>query len=504
MATKSKQVRLMMEIYQRTGCIQTAAAKADVHRTTAAKYINNGGVIPPSPPRDYRTRRDPFEAVWQKVTAKLKVADSLRPKDLFDWVCREHPGKFQAGQLRTFQRRVSQWRGLHGPNKEVFFPQDHKPGQRMSLDFTHAKELGITIADEPFDHLLGHCALTYSNWSWATIVASESYIAVQNSFQEAAFRLGKLPVELWTDNSTGATHRIPESGAGKNVGSEEDGAGSGRAFNQRYEEMTAHFGVKPCTINVGQSHENGDIESLNGHLKACIEQELLLRGSRDFVSVEAYRDFLHVLLNRRNALRTERLNEELAVMRPVTVEPIPEYTLETAPVSKNSIVQVARNAYSVPSRLIGKRVDCRVYDRHIEIYYSNTLQVSTARLLGERKHRIDYRHVIHSLLCKPGAFANYCYRDDLFPTLNFRRSYDELLERHSPRSAATHYLRILSRAADAQEEEVNQALATLLAAGTVPSWSAVESQLPARRIALPEMAPVQVDIDAYNRLLEAS
>lgn len=486
----------MMETYQRSGCIQTAAAKADVHRKTAAKFINNGGVIPPSPPRDYRTRIDPFDAVWSAVETKLEKAPALRAKDLFDWVCREHPGQFQAGQLRTFQRRVSQWRGLNGPGKEVFFPQDHVPGQRMSLDFTHAKELAVTIDGELFEHLLGHCTLTYSNWSWATIAASESYIAVQNTFQDSAFQLGKLPVELWTDNSTGATHRIAKS-------AKSDGdANKGRAFNERYEQMAAHFGVTPRTINVGQSHENGDIESQNGHLKACIEQELLLRGSRDFASVEAYRDFLHELLNRRNALRTDRLKEELAVMRPLTVERFPEYSLETPTVSKNSTVQVARNTYSVPSRLIGKRIDCRVYDRRIEIYYSNTLQVSTARLLGERKHRIDYRHVIHSLLRKPGAFANYCFRDDLFPTLNFRRAYDTLLSAHSLRGAATHYLRILARAADAQEDEVNHALSTLLTAGTTPSWPAVESQLPPLSVEVPEMAQIEVDLTVYDRLYE--
>ncbi|MDJ0765713.1 MAG: hypothetical protein QNJ97_22205, partial [Myxococcota bacterium] len=45
----------------------------------------------------------------------------------------------------------------------------HRPGEAMQTDFTNANELNIIIAGEPFDHLLCHPVLPYSNWEWATV-----------------------------------------------------------------------------------------------------------------------------------------------------------------------------------------------------------------------------------------------------------------------------------------------------------------------------------------------
>jgi len=77
--------------------------------------------------------------------------------------------------LRTFQRGLKVWRALHGPPKEVFFPQAHEPGRAAQFDWKRAGELGITIAGAPFEHLLGHFVLPYSNWQRATVCFSESF-----------------------------------------------------------------------------------------------------------------------------------------------------------------------------------------------------------------------------------------------------------------------------------------------------------------------------------------
>lgn len=282
---------------------------------------------------------------------------------------------------------------------------------------------------------------------------------------------------------------------------EPENEGRTRDFNTDYFELVRHFGLTPRTINVGQSNENGDIESQNGHLKACLKQHLLLRGSRDFASVEAYRLFLNGVLNRRNGTRSERLAEELSVMKPLRVERLPVYREEDAKVCPGSTVQVSKNTYSVPSRLIGQKIRARVYDDRIEIYHSSKLQLRAPRLLGRGKHEIDYRHVIHSLLRKPGAFASYRYREAMFPTLAFRRAFDRLETSCSERVAVHDYLRILALAADAHEVEVDDVLQHLLEHKILPRWTTVEEFLPGDAIVVPELAPFTPDLRAYDAYL---
>ena len=211
----------------------------------------------------------------------LEDCPEFESKVLFEWLCDQHPARYQEGQLRTFQRRVRDWRALNGPDKEVFFFQDHKPGQRLSTDFTHMNSLGVTIAAQAFPHLLCHSVLSYSNWEWGTICHSESTVSIKQGLQAALYQLGHVPAEHWTDHSTAATHAVGKKSHA-----------SGWLFNQKYLDLVDYFAITPRTINVDSPHENGDVESLNGVLKRRIKQHLLLRGSADFDTLEQYRLFL--------------------------------------------------------------------------------------------------------------------------------------------------------------------------------------------------------------------
>ena len=162
MVVTDQQVRKLLMEYQKTGVIGTAAMMAGMNRKTAAGYLGNGQL--PSERktrRDWRTKPDPFEGCWPEVAAKLREAPELEAKALFEWLAERHPGMFQEGQVRTLQRRVQQWRVLYGPGKEIYFQQDHKPGVRLSTDFTCMNELVITLRGERFDHLLCHSVLSY-------------------------------------------------------------------------------------------------------------------------------------------------------------------------------------------------------------------------------------------------------------------------------------------------------------------------------------------------------
>jgi transposase InsO family protein len=488
-ATKDAQVRKLMEELSKNGTLEVAAARAGMDPKTARKY-RDAGKYPSEmkKPRNWRTREDPFEEDWPELAARLKDAPTLEAKTLLEELMARKPAKYEPGQLRTLQRRVRDWRAKHGPEKEVFFAQQHRPGEAMQTDFTSGVELGITIGGEPFDHLLCHPMLPYSNWEWATVCQSESMMAIKRGVQEAAFQLGKLPRHHQTDNSTAATHRL---GNGK------------REFNDDYLALMRHLGMEPRTIEVGKKEQNGDVESMNGSLKRRLKQHLLVRGSRDFESVQAYEAWVQEVVTKANRLRCEKVEEELRVMRPLKVARLPEYTEEEALVTAWSTIRVKHNTYSVPSRLIGEQVRVRAYEDRLEVFHRGQAQLTVARLLGRGGHSVNYRHVIWSLVRKPGAFERYRYREDLFPTVAFRRAYDSLHQQHPGRKADLEYLRILHLSASTVEADVEAALLRLLGEdGGVVSADQVKAVVAPAQPAVPEVGMEKVDLSVYDSLLE--
>ncbi|MBW1688163.1 MAG: IS21 family transposase [Deltaproteobacteria bacterium] len=489
MQTTDAQVRKLMEEMSKHGEVGRAALRSGMDRKTARKYVAAGRL--PSEmrpqPRWWRTRPDAFAADWAGIAERLGAAPELEAWALFEDLLSRHPARYEPGQLRTFQRRVKQWRAQQGPDKEVFFPQAHRPGEAAQTDFTDAGELRITIAGEPFPHLLCHVVLPYSNWQWATTCQSESMLALRCGVQSAVFRLGRIPEFHQTDNSTAATHDLR---TGK------------RGFNQEYVDLMKHLGMKPRTTAVGKKEQNGDVEAANGVLKRRLEQHLLLRGSRDFDSVEAWESWFQDVLEQANRLRQKRLREELAVMRPLSVERLREYKEVDVAVTSWSTIRVKHNTYSVPSRLLREWVRVRVHEDRLEVYHGGRHQLSVERLLGRNGHRINYRHVIGSLVRKPGAFERYRYREELFPTLTFRRTYDVLVESLTGWEADVEYLRVLHLAARTLESEVETALELLLTDKTLPLADHVRALVEPATPRVPELTVPTVDLSTYDGLFE--
>lgn len=482
-----------MREMQKHGSVGLAADRSGMDRKTARKYVREGKL--PSElraPRTWRTRKSPIsEEDWAWVEAQLAESPALEAKTLFEQLQDERPeAAYSEGVLRTLQRRVKQWRATKGPEREVFFSQQHRPGEAGQTDFTHGKELGVTIVGVTLVHMLCHFVLPYSNWESATVCFSESLLSLRRGVQAALFRLGHHPEWHQTDNSTAATHRV----------------GAGRKFNEEYESMMAHFGMKPRTTEVGAKEQNGDIEAANGALKRRIKQRLIVRGSSDFESVEAYEHWLHTdPIERGNARRRERLAHELALMPVVRADRLPEFKEVSVTVTSWSTIYVDKNTYSVPSRLIAENLRVRIFERTIEVYYAQKEQLVIERLAGRSCHRINYRHIIWSLVQKPGAFARYRYREDLFPSLVFRRAYDAITGAEPTTAKDLAYLRILHLAAATIEADVERALSMLLDAQQVPNVDLVRDLVgsPKTSVIVPEMAPPHVDLDAYDELLTA-
>lgn len=424
-----------------------AAALSDMDEKTGRKYRDLGGLPSEmSSERTWRTRSDPFDESWPRVVEQLGLNPNLESKTIFEWMQLNDPGRYQDGQLRTLQRRIKIWRATKGPHQEVYFPQQHLPGRLCQSDFTHMHSLGITLSGQPFEHLLFHLVLTYSNWETGTVCFSESFESLSEGFQNAIWKLGGVPALHQTDSLSAAVNK-PEN-------KEE--------FTSKYQGLMRYCGLEGVRTNPRSPNENGDVEQSHFRFKTAVDQALMLRGSRDFASREAYDTFLRDLISQRNLGRRARFQEELKHLRTLPDRRLESFTKEIVRVGPSSTIRVRHNTYSVESRLVGERVEVRLYAETLEVWYAQKCVERMDRLRGDGGHRINYRHIIGSLIRKPGAFARYRYREDLFPSLRFRMAYDALRQRHTEQKASREYLVILQLAAQESETRVESAIAKLI------------------------------------------
>jgi len=334
-----------------------AAIMAGMDEKTARKYRKLGKL--PSEleqQHTWRTRKDPFEDFWHEIKSMLEINPGLEAKTIFEDLQRRNPGRFADGQLRTLQRRIKIWRASGGPPKEVFFTQIHKPGLLGQSDFTHMNKLGITITGRPFDHLIYHFVLTYSNWESGTICFSESFESLSEGLQNALWELGGVPEKHRTDCLTTAVNKT----------------GHPEEFTRRYQDLLDYYGLNGCKTNPDSPHENGDVEQRHYRFKKAVDQALLLRGSRNFVDRREYDQFLSKLFKQLNSGRRKRFLQEQSVLHRLPKHRIDSCKKSSMKVGPSSTIRVNHNVYSVDSRLIGERIKVRLYADRLEIWYGGT------------------------------------------------------------------------------------------------------------------------------------
>jgi hypothetical protein len=485
-----QQVRLLRQKLMEKDTQQTAAAAAGMCERTARSWQDGPLPSETKEPRAWRTRADPFVEVWGSFCVPLLERDTagiLEAKTLLQELQVRFPGRFEQGQLRTLQRRVSDWRALHGPPQEVMFPQEHPPGREAAIDFTHCAELMITIAGVAFPHLLFELVLSFSGWTFIQLAFGETFEALVSGVQAALWALGGAPEVIRSDNLSAATHELRKA--------------PGRALNKRYQDFLDHYSLRSTRIEPGESHQNGVVEQRHRRTKSGLAQALVLRGSSDFPSIESYVAFAQEVIDAQfNRPAKEKLAIERAALRPLPESQVPIYSAYTCRVRSWSTIQVAERIYLVPSRLKGHEVEARVYPDVVEVWFKGHLIETMPRVRGERGARIDYRHVIWSLVTKPGAFARYRFREELFPTLAFRRAYDSLRQSRGER-ADVEYVRILHLAASTQEATVGATLEQLLASGQTLDYAAVKALCSPERPAVPAVCIPKPDLAAYDELL---
>lgn len=467
-----------------------AAAASGMSLRTAREWDSGPAPSATKLGRDWRTRLDPFAEVWATEIEPLLQRDTkgvLEAKFVLALLLAKSPDRFQPGHVRTLQRRFRDWRALHGPEPEVYFPQVAVPGREAAIDFTHATDLGVTIAGVPFPHLLFDFVLSYSGWTWTSLAFGETFEALVAGLQGALWALGAVPEVLRSDNLSAATHELKRS--------------SGRDLTVRFRAVLDHYGLRSSRITPGRAHENGVVEQANGRVKALVAQALLVRGHADFDAQVTYEQFVHEVVDQwRNRPAAARLADERSRLRPLPAAAIPSYTSYAAKVRRWSTIHVAHRTYSVPARLMGHTVEARVYADLVEVRYHDHLIQTMPRLRKEDEHKIDYRHVIGWLVRKPGAFARYRYREDLFPSVTFRRAYDRLQATHGDR-ADIEYLRLLRLATRVGEGPVAEAVTALLDLPAVFDYAAVERRVAPPTVTIPTVHIPRPNLRVYDALL---
>ena len=438
--------------------LSKAALEAGIDRKTAKKC--SSGYTPVKQPRNYKTRNNPFEEVWPWVKSFLANNEDLEVKNLFSHLMEYHPDKFHEGQLRTFQRKVLEWKCTEGKELEVFFSQLYKPGELAASDYTDMNKLGITIQGLAFPHKVFHMVLCYSKWETGTVCFSESFESLSEGIQAALQSIGGVPKRHRTDSLSAAVKNLDEK----------------KEFTDRYKALLDHYGLEGQKTNPRSPHENGVCEQSHHRFKRALEQALLLRGKRDFRSQKEYSVFLDRLFVQLNKSRRGKLLEELEVMKKLPILMDTRTYIPKVRVSVGSTIRVLNNTYSVPSQLIGKNVSVYLSYSIVDVYVGINKVDSLKRLSGDNGANINYRHVIHSLLRKPGAFPDYKYRAELFPTSLFRRAYDSLLKNY-PGTSDKQYLKILALASSEGEFKVNKVISSLLQLSSQINFEVIEHQL---------------------------
>ncbi len=411
---------------------------------------------------------------------------------VYEELLRQHPD-LGTGIRRTLERRMRAWKAEHGPEQEVIFRQTHTPGKMGLSDFTAMGKLGVTVAGEPLDHRLYHFRLAYSGFQHAHVVlGGESYVALAEGLQNALWTLGGVPHDHRTDSLSAAFKNLDQSAQSD--------------LTDRFDALCGHYGMTPTRNNKGVAHENGSIESPNGHLKRAIEDALVMRGSRDFDDLTAYRRFIDEIVGRTNARNGKRIDMERPSLRPLPTRRTTDYEEITLRVTSSGGFTLRKVFYTVPSRLIGHQLRVRLYDDRLELFLGGsalmTLPRGRASSSGSHGHVVNYHHVIHSLRKKPMALMGLVYRDQLFPRRAFRDMFEVLLEQTGEKAACRMIVDLLALAHDRGcEAELAAQIDEDLRQNRPPDMAALRALFSPPIEALPKVEVQMADLSSYDQLV---
>ncbi len=485
----NEKYRVLIRAMKHVKTIKVAAEIADLHRHTAAKYLKSGDLPsnlqnPRKPPVQAAAIR---EAHWEELKSTLEESPELEATAALNYLQEKYEGCYNGKEIRSLQRKMKEWRVFNGKNKAVMFSQIYRPGERSQSDFVNMNYLKVTIRGQQYDHLLFHFMLAYSGWEYAVpCEGGESFTNLREGYETALWLLGGVTTEHRTDNLTAAITVTKK----------------GKFFTENWTKLMQHYKVDPTTNNAGKSNENGKVERSNGMLKRSLENHLYLRKSRDFDSVAEYKTFISNIVSKRNKHREIKVSEEKLKLQELPSNKWYSATKLPVKVHTDSTIRIEGATYSVPSRTIGVTLFAYTYPDKIELYYGSRIVEKIVRHTAKEVN-INFMHVIESLKRKPGAFEDYKYKEYMFPTKAFRRTYDKLKQQHSGTKLNKLYIDLLHLAKIFDLKSVSKILNTLLESEIVPTVLRVRRLLETK-IPIPELYIIQPNLSDYDKLIEVA
>ncbi len=471
---------------------EKAAAKAGISERTGYSIDQND--IQKGRKHDWKTRKDPFEDVWEQEIAPMLKSGIFESTFILQVLQQKYPDKYPNQTLRTLQKKVKKWKALFGPEKEVMFLQEHKPGEMGISDFTHPDKIKVTIKGEPLEHIFFHFRMVYSGFNYVQVFrgSGEPYEAFAQGLQEALYYLGGVPEKHRTDSLSASFKNLNKEAV-------ED-------LTDRYKVLVEHFNMEPTRNNRGEAHENGSIESSHGHFKRRVEQNLILRQSSDFESFEDYRKFIQNVCKEHNKHVCKNFKIERACLKPLPSTNAIDYKETIAVVSRSSTIDVKRVTYTVPSRLIGERLHVRLYADKIECYlgvsHICTFDRKYAPTKNTRVRQINYKHVIESLVKKPGAFYNSKFRDDLLPNENYIFIWKHVSGGMTRQEACRFMVGLLYLAATQNcESKLGETVVELIQNGKLLKLTDLQNQFNLNKPIMPNITVSQHNLNMYNQFI---
>lgn len=342
------------------------------------------------------------------------------------------------------------------PLPEIFFPQEYGPGEVAQLDCSSLKSLQITIQGRPYRGMIFTFAPIYSGWIYASIVSGETEIEVLEAIQDALWALNGVPRQLRSDNGKALFTKAHDPNTG-------------------YSDLYIHYGTSWSAINPGRPNENGGAESANKTVKGLLRDRLTTDFGTKFESVEQLSALLKEVLEEHNAKVQPKLKEERGHLKRLPKGRTEAYEAIQRKVNKAGCITIDEQWYSVPPDLHGTTVKVRKYTNRLVIY-DHDGKSAWEWIWATDTGQVDFRHVIHWLRKKPGAFKNYRFKEQMFPTEKFRETHRQFTEWFEQTQGDKDYLSVLQLATGSHPirqsqgdekliDEVDCALALLLDTG---------------------------------------
>jgi transposase len=375
--------------------VRALARRHHVHRRTVRQAL--ASALPP--PRARPTRTAPVMGPWTPLIREWLLADRDAPRKqrhtarrVWQRLVEEHDAPVAEPTVRRVVQRLRA--EITERLDEVTIVGHHVPGEEAEVDFGEAT---VVVAGEPTRVHLFHLRLSASARSVTLAFLGEDQAALLEGHVRAFERLGGVPARIRYDNLRAAVVKVLR--------------GRGRVETDRFVALRSHYGFDSFFCEPGErgSHEKGGVEGEVGRFRR--RHLVPVPRVADLAELDALLEAADAKDGRRHvdgrretvaaAFEAERLH-----LRPLADEPFDAAIGLRPRVDRKARVCVRRRWYSVPARLVGRRVEVRLGARRLRVLHEGRTMADHERSPVRGSQTLLLDHYLEVLARKPGALAS--------------------------------------------------------------------------------------------------